>query len=515
MNTKPGIQARISAPAMRDEWTFVGAGVFAPLEIVSAVARFGLDESCFIDKAAWKAVAYILDHATGDFVDYVDIADAIGEDLALIEFAAENLAQTGREAFSAANRIARQARERKLARACDDVQAEIGSGRPLSPLLCQRLAEAALAADSTKAARMPMISDGRTLATRDIPPPDTIVEGLFETRDKVDIVAPSKCRKSWFTIALAVHIASGRPFIGLCVKSPRRVLYINLEIKDDDFDRRLQTSLTAYGIDADALGDRLGVMHSRSMGPTIRANIIGYATKFGADVVVIDPQYKLLRPEEDENSGNGISEILRLKDQIAEEAGAAVVAVMHDAKGQAGDRDIRDRGAGSSWTARDFDARITLTPHSHDPENMVVVSTMCRNHPPRENFSAEFRDFAFVWTDAPPIPETTKTREAREREAETAQTLARINPIEAAVIRAVTLDGNPTSYRTIASRVTVSENCSEYQVRMAVKRLVKDGEISEISPIRKGYPSTYVKGCVNDSHRCVNDKGGDGVCEGV
>jgi hypothetical protein len=147
---------------------------------------------------------------------------------------------------------------------------------------------------------------------------------------------------------------------------------------------------------------------------------------------------------------------------------------------------------------------------------MVVVSTMCRNHPPRENFTAEFRDFAFVLTDAPPIPETTKTREQRANETEVSPILS---PIEAAVIRAVTLDGNPISYRTIAARVSVVESCSEYQVRKAVKRLVRDGEIFEISPIRKGYPSTYVKGCVkgcvNDSHRCVNDKGGEGVCEGV
>ena len=68
---------------------------------------------------------------------------------------------------------------------------------------------------------------------------------------------------------------------------------------------------------------------------------------------------------------------------------AAIVYVHHDAKGSPGERDIRDRGAGSNVLGRDFDAGITLTAHATDPD-AIVVETFLRNYRPQEPFAIQF-----------------------------------------------------------------------------------------------------------------------------
>lgn len=468
--------ATASACELRDEWVLVGSGVLEPAAAALAYADAGLTMEAFIDAHAAAAMAHILSHRADELIDATDIADACGMPIAAILHASETLATTRHDGSAAARRIASRAKQRDLMRAMDAAQTEL-QGEHIDPQTLRRLIEAAADADEDHAGRVLRIVDGSVAARRNIPPPDTVLEGVFETRDKVDVVAPSKCRKSWFTIGLALHIAAGRPFLGIHVPSPRRVLYVNLEIKADDFDRRLQRSCDAYGISPDALGDRLGIMHSRGLGPDVRSGIISIARRFRAAVVVIDPQYKLLRPEEDENTGSGVSEVLRLKDCIAEESGAAVVAVMHDGKGMSGDRDIRDRGAGSSWTARDFDARITLTPHAEDPDNMAVVSVMCRNHPPRPDFSVEFADFAFrPVEDAPATPETSQTREDRRRNESKERNAT---AAETSVFRFLRAERTPISFSSLSTRMVAGGILgTEWQVRKALKTLVQKGMVN-------------------------------------
>ena len=70
------------------------------------------------------------------------------------------------------------------------------------------------------------------------PPLDSIVEELFGVGEKGEIIAPSKARKSFFAIDLAVHIAAGRDWLGFKIPRPRRVLLFNLEISRDWMKRR-------------------------------------------------------------------------------------------------------------------------------------------------------------------------------------------------------------------------------------------------------------------------------------
>lgn len=211
---------------------------------------------------------------------------------------------------------------------------------------------------------------------------DPIVEGAFERGDKVELIAPSKCRKSFFALDLALHIAAGRPFAGLVITKKRRVLVVNLEIKRDWMKRRVLSRLEGYQIAISETEDNLVLMNCRGQGGAVREAILARVKELKPDFVILDPRYKLMRADEDENSGNGLIGILNLLDAIAEE-GAAVMIVSHDKKGDTKALDIRDRGAGSNWAARDVDCRFVMTPDKKD-DSIAEVGILARNYPPKK-----------------------------------------------------------------------------------------------------------------------------------
>lgn len=227
---------------------------------------------------------------------------------------------------------------------------------------------------------------------------DPIIEGCFESGDKVELIAPSKCRKSFFAIDLALHIAAGKNFLALKVPRPRRVLYINLEIKSDWMKRRINNRIRGYNLNIDEIADNFSILNCRGNGEVLRENLARFVKESKVDFVVVDPRYKLMRPDENENSGEGLVGVLTLLDTVAE-MNAAVMVVSHDAKGDNSAKDIRDRGAGSSWAARDTDCRFTLTPGRENPECDIILAVLPRNYPPRKAIMLHAEDAMFTWDD--------------------------------------------------------------------------------------------------------------------
>ena len=239
---------------------------------------------------------------------------------------------------------------------------------------------------------------------------DPIIDGVFELGDKVELIGGSKRRKSFAAIEIAVHVATGRDWLGLHIPNPRRVVFVNLELRDKWIHRRIRRACRAHGIDNAALRGRLFVVNARGRGATVRARLVEIARRDRAELVIVDPRYKLHLPGEAENAGEGIAGILDLFDRVAE-SGPAVLSVHHDPKGDAGDRAIADRGGGSSWAGRDVDARLTLTPQKQDPEGASVVSVMCRNFPPLDDFCIRWEDDRFhLDADLMPLPFTSWDR---------------------------------------------------------------------------------------------------------
>lgn len=218
--------------------------------------------------------------------------------------------------------------------------------------------------------------------------PDQIIEDTFDKADKLAIIAASKLRKSFFLLQLLICIGAGRPFLNWKIPKPRRILHVQFEIQEHHYHRRLIRMAKAMGITPGDLGDRFYVLNARGLGmsgPEAIKKITHIAQNVKADVISFDPLYKVITGAE--NAAEDLKGILNAFDELAKETGAAIIYVHHDPKGNSGDRDVRDRGAGSNVLGRDYDACITLTPHASEPAG-VVVESLLRNYKPQEAFVA-------------------------------------------------------------------------------------------------------------------------------
>ena len=306
-----------------------------------------------------------------------------------------------------------------------------------------------------------------------VPPPplDCIVEELFEAGEKGEIIAPSKARKSFFTIDLAAHIAAGRDWLCFKIPRPRRVLLFNLEISRNWMKRRFFRRLAAYGIRLEEIRETFHVVNARGRGQVVRAEAVEASKRVGAEVAIIDPRYKLLLPTESENAGEGVAGVLDLQDQIAE-SGAAAILVGHDGKGTAGDREDRDRGAGSGWTGRDCDFRIVLSPHADDPQDAVVLSIMRRNFPPFEPVTLRHDgDGIQLDNETAPRKETTFTRR---QGAQTAQPLDTLRPVVLEVLRK---EGKALTARVLIAKVQAAARVGEKRAVALIALCEEAGEI--------------------------------------
>lgn len=213
---------------------------------------------------------------------------------------------------------------------------------------------------------------------------DQIFEDTFDAGDKVTVIGSSKLRKTFFLDQMLLSLAAGRPFLKWRNSVPRRIVLIQFEIRKHHKHRRIKRLARAMGIKKAELGDRFHILNARGLGitgPEGLKKITPQIMSYSPDVIAIDPLYKLTVGAE--NTAEDSKVILNAFDVLAEKTGAAVLYVHHDSKGTPGDRDIRDRGAGSNVLGRDYDACFVMTAHAMEEET-VVVETLLRNYRPQE-----------------------------------------------------------------------------------------------------------------------------------
>ena len=250
-------------------------------------------------------------------------------------------------------------------------------------------------------------------------PPDQILADTLDRGDKLAIIGSSKMRKSFFLLMFLLCLAAGRDFLKWRTPKPRRVVLIQLEIQEAHFHRRVLNMANALSISPADLGDRFIVINCRGLGVEGPEGIelIGRVTEsYHPEIIAFDPLYKVAVGAE--NAIEDAKKILSSFDGLIEKTGAAIAYVHHDAKGQSGDRDIRDRGAGSNVIGRDYDAAITLTPHVSDTD-AIVVEAMVRNYKPQEPFTIQWVEDEITGgyrfderSDIMPEKKTSKTRTA-------------------------------------------------------------------------------------------------------
>lgn len=199
-------------------------------------------------------------------------------------------------------------------------------------------------------------------------PQGWIIEGLIGEKRKGVIFGKAKAKKSWLALQIAMAVASGRDFLGMKVPRPRFVVYLNMEIPADDMRRRAAAMAKNFPLGGN--DEELDIYNFRGQGEAVRKNWLPLLhNTCRADLVIIDPRYKLLLPGEDENTAQGLRGFQAFVDRLAEFS--TVMTVVHDGKGTV----KGDRGAGSYTTIADYDFALAIDPAGKgEDENLKTLS---------------------------------------------------------------------------------------------------------------------------------------------
>ena len=164
---------------------------------------------------------------------------------------------------------------------------------------------------------LPEIRSLAQIVEEDIPEPTQIIAGLLPGL-KLMLGAPSKARKTWILMHLALCIATGRMWLGhQCIKGP--VLYINFELPEPFFRKRALWILKQMGVaeippNFFELNLRGYAGPAEMILPKVMSKIEQLPPLCGS---VIDPTYKLMGTTRDENAAGDMASLFNEFDRFA------------------------------------------------------------------------------------------------------------------------------------------------------------------------------------------------------
>jgi RecA-family ATPase len=233
--------------------------------------------------------------------------------------------------------------------------------------------------------------------------PEEVIESVVRQGHKMMISGASKSGKSFLLIELAIALAEGTKWLGFqCRKS--RVMYINLEIDRNSLIHRFMDIYEALGIKP-INAHSISIWNLRGSSKPLDElipELIQKATLQGADVIILDPIYKVMMG--DENNATDMANLTNLFDKICYETGCTFVYSHHHSKGAQGFKKSMDRASGSGVFARDADAQVDMI-------QLNLVEVPSRNNPEESSATAwrlesslrEFRSFkpVNIWFEYP------------------------------------------------------------------------------------------------------------------
>ncbi len=253
--------------------------------------------------------------------------------------------------------------------------------------------------DMSESHNVPMLPASQWLATPE-PEPEKIIDGWLDSGDCAFVVGPSKVRKTFFCLQMAISIAIGISFLGFGIQKPHRVAYFQLEVTPYHFQERLLNMCKAMNVSPEQL-DNLFVRNLRGANESqlLEDSIKSFIRKVKADVVIIDPAYLLIG---DENDQAEAKQFVKRLARISSNTGSALVCVFHTAKSGVAGREAIDAVAGSGVFGRSCDSQFVLASHEEGSE-YVVLQTVTRNYKSPDDCTLRFDGGCFAHDDMPPV----------------------------------------------------------------------------------------------------------------
>lgn len=255
---------------------------------------------------------------------------------------------------------------------------------------------------------LPNIICAADFCAEDEPDPPQLIQGLLYRGSKMIIAGPSKARKSWNLIDLAVAMSMGADWCGFKT-IPAKVLYVNLEIQKFSYRKRIKKVAAGRQIQTYKLTNfhAWNLRGHEAEISKLVADITAKVAQSSFDLIIVDPIYKTYGDRQ-ENSNTEMSQVLSYLERLALKANVAVLIAAHFPKGNLNGRDAIDRIAGASVFGRDPDVLLTMTPH--ELEDAFVVTPILRDLPAIDEFVIQWKGHRFERIQADP-----KVIEGREK----------------------------------------------------------------------------------------------------
>lgn len=225
-----------------------------------------------------------------------------------------------------------------------------------------------------------------------------IIPELFYERDVFMLTADSGSGKSIFATQLAACLSFGRPFLGLEVPQPKKVLYIQLEGDYEESVERMRYMESEGGIVLDEKNilwveeKTLDVSDSGSVGGFLKRI---YETGFIPEVVITDPIYKASTL--DISTGQGALGVVRFSDLIYNKWNCSHLMINHntkdsyDSKGKKIDKD--DHYYGHSFLKNHIRTGYTMKITGENSRDFVRIKG--RGSDTRKKFSLDYNPETF------------------------------------------------------------------------------------------------------------------------
>jgi RecA-family ATPase len=204
-----------------------------------------------------------------------------------------------------------------------------------------------------------------TFNDSELPPLKTwLIEKVLRKGHICSISGPSKAGKTIGLIQLAHALANGGKWMGFQTHKCK-VLYLDFEVDESSLQHRFTGIGKAMGYDQNSYSfDNFSFISLRGRMCQAETLFNDLANKFAAntetahDVIIIDPVYKIM--EGDENDNREVSNFFKSLEKLAIGMGATLIFSHHHSKGTQLAKKSMDRGSGAGAFARAPDAILDL-----------------------------------------------------------------------------------------------------------------------------------------------------------
>ena len=203
--------------------------------------------------------------------------------------------------------------------------------------------------------------------------PGELIQGVMRKGGKLMLAGASKSGKTCLLLSLAICLSTGAEWCGMrCAKG--RVLFVNLEVREEMFMHRQYETCKAMNVDFRIVSENLKLCTLRGKFSEIKELVDSLFAAVHANeynVIIIDPAYKV--QDGIENNADSITRFCGELDRLAEGLGCSVIYSHHHSKGYQAWKDAEDRASGSGVFARDADAIIDMIELKPDDDSSEGV----------------------------------------------------------------------------------------------------------------------------------------------